>query len=305
MSSEDHFVTFVDRLDADLDAVPHRAEDLAAQAHLSRFHFERVIAAVAGETPTRFRSRVLMERAAYRMITTDATLLDLAVEAGFSSHEAFTRAFRREYDVPPSAWRRRPTKFQIDAPSGVHFHPPAGLRLPARQRMDDMGLITEMVDHHIWLVGELVERADRLDDEVLDAPLPGRLDWVDGDTLRWILSRLVGQMAMWNAAVADREYDFAVEEQESVASMRDRLAATGPEFRANVQRFSEEGRFDETFVDACMPEPVVLSYGAMVAHVLTFAAHRRLLALTVLRDHGLDDLGYGDPKAWFDARLRG
>ena len=50
---------------------------------------------------------------------------------------------------------------------------------------------------------------------------------------------------------------------------------------------------------------MVLSYGAMVAHVLTFAAHHRLVALSVLRDHGIDDLGYGDPKTWFEARLEG
>ena len=49
--SADRFVAFVDRLAADLDASPRRADELAAQAHLSRFHFERVIVAVAGESP--------------------------------------------------------------------------------------------------------------------------------------------------------------------------------------------------------------------------------------------------------------
>ena len=43
---------------------------------------------------------------------------------------------------------------------------------------------------------------------------------------------------------------------------------------------------------------MVVIYGGMVAHVLTFGAHHRLLALDVLRVHGLDDLGYGDPKFW-------
>ena len=99
--SADRFVAFVDRLATDLDASPRRADELAAQAHLSRFHFERVIVAVAGESPTRFRARVLLERAAYRMITTDAILMDIAVEAGYGSHEAFTRAFRRGFGVAP------------------------------------------------------------------------------------------------------------------------------------------------------------------------------------------------------------
>ena len=43
----------------------------------------------------------------------------------------------------------------------------------------------------------------------------------------------------------------------------------------------------------------MLSYGAMVAHVLTFAAHHRLLALSRLRECGVGDLGFGDPKHWF------
>ena len=305
VSGPDHFLAFVDRLAVDLDAIPERAEDLAAQAHLSRFHFERVIAAVAGETPTRFRTRVLMERAAYRMITTQEHLLDLAVGAGYSSHEAFTRAFRREYGSAPSSWRRRPTRFQIEAPSGVHFHPPAGLRLPARQRMGEMALLVEMVDHHVWLIGELVDRADRLTDDQLDASLPMPVEGIDGESLRRILSRLIGQMAMWNAAVQDGEYDFGIEAQESTASMRARIAQAGPEFRANVRRYAQEQRFDETFVDAFYPEPRVLSYGAMVAHVLTFAAHHRLMALSVLRTHGIDDLGFGDPKSWFAPRLSG
>lgn len=295
----DHFVAFVERLAADLDATPDDGTALAADAHLSRSHFERVIVAVAGESPTRFRARALLERAAYRMITTDVRLLDLAVDAGFSSHEAFTRAFTREYGAAPSAWRRRPTRFQIEAPSDVHFHPPAGLRLPARQRMDSMDLVREMVDHHVWLVGRLVDRAARLTDDQLDAPLPGPVPDIDGESLRWALSRLIGQMAMWNAAVADREYDFAVEDAEPVASMARRLAVTGPEFVETVRRVADEGRFDETFVDAFSPEPVVLSYGSMVAHVLTFAAHHRLLAVARLRECGVTDLGFGDPKEWF------
>ncbi len=300
---DDHFAAFVERLAADLDDVPLQAVELAAQAHLSRHHFERVIAAVGGETPTRFRTRVLLERAAYRMITTDATLLDLAVQAGFSSHEAFTRAFSREYGEAPSRWRRSPRGFRIAAPSDVHFHPPGGLRLPARHRMGSMDVVVEMVEHHVWLVGRLVERAAGLDDAQLDEPLTGPLADVDGDSLRWALSRLVGQMGMWNAAVTDRGYDFAVELDEPVASIRQRLASTGPEFVAQVRRYAADERFDETFVDAFSPQPVVLSYGAMVAHVLTFAAHHRLLAVARLRELGVTDLGLGDPKQWFAERL--
>jgi transcriptional regulator GlxA family with amidase domain len=39
-------------------------ERLTARAYLSRFHFDRVVAAALGETPTAFRRRLLLERAA-------------------------------------------------------------------------------------------------------------------------------------------------------------------------------------------------------------------------------------------------
>ena len=304
--AEDHLAAFLDRMAADLGAGSDGtarsmggAAGMAADAHLSRFHFERVISSMAGETPTRFRARILMERAAYLMITSERTLLDIAIAAGFASHEAFTRAFRREYGDAPSTWRRRPAGFRISAPSDVHFHPPGGLRLPARQRMDSMDLIVEMVEHHVWLAGELVARAERLTANQLDASLPHRVDGIDGETLRRVLSRIVGQMAMWDAAVSDHEYDFAVERDESIASMRRRLATTGPEFIANVRRYADDNRLDETIVDAFSPVPQVLSYGAMVAHVLAFGTHHRIVAVTAMREHGIDDLGYGDPKDWF------
>ena len=36
----------------------------------------------------------------------------------------------------------------------------------------------------------------------------------------------------------------------------------------------------------------------MIAHVLTFAAHGRTLAVLALDEHGVGDLGWGDPMRW-------
>jgi hypothetical protein len=58
------------------------------------------------------------------------------------------------------------------------------------------------------------------------------------------------------------------------------------------------GRLDETFVDATCDPPRVFAYGGMIAHVLTFAAHRRTLVLGALHDLGITDLGNGDPMHW-------
>ena len=175
----DTFVAFVDTLSESLDDHDATGEDMAAQAHLSRFHFDRVVTAVAGETPARLRRRILLERAAFRLVTSRASVLEIAIEAGYSSNEAFTRAFRRAYGVGPSAWRASPGPIRLESRSGVHFHPPGGLRLPARDEVSSMDLMQRMVEHHVWLVGEIVERAAPLTDEQLDTPIELSVEGVD------------------------------------------------------------------------------------------------------------------------------
>jgi AraC family transcriptional regulator len=295
----DTFARFVSVLADSLDDHDTSGEDLASRLHLSRFHFDRLVTAAGGEPPASLRRRILLERAAYRLITTGDELLPIALDAGYSSHEAFTRAFRRAYGQAPSRWRRKPTQFRIDAPSKVHFNPPGGLRLPAERKVSAMELLTRMVEHNIWLIGEMIERANELPDEVLDARIELSVEELDDKpTLRSQLSRLVGQMAMWNAAIDGRPYDFDVEEHETVADLRARLADEGPAFLAHVQKIVDEGRLDETFVDAVCDPPEVFTYGGMVAHVLTFAAHRRTLVCGALAEAGISDLGAGDPMRW-------
>ena len=295
----DTFAAFIDVLAESLDDHDASGDELAARLHLSRFHFDRMISAAAGEPPAALRRRVLMERAAYRLVTTDRTVLDVGVEAGYSSHEAFTRAFARAYGTSPTAWRRHPTRFQLDAPSDVHFHPPGRLRFPARGKVGTMDLLQAMVRHHVWLVGEMIDRAATLSDERLDEPIEISVEGVDDDpTMRSLLSRLVGQMAMWNATIDARPYDFEIERGESIESMRARLATEGTAFLETVGETADQGRLDETFVDALCEPPVVMTYGGMIAHVLTFAAHRRTLVAGALIDAGITDLGAGDPLYW-------
>ncbi len=185
----------------------------------------------------------------------------------------------------------------------MHFNPPGGLRVPADRKVTAMDLLTRMVEHHVWLVAEMIDRAEGLTDEVLDAPVEISVEGIDCDpTLRSLLSRLVGQLAMWDAAVHDRPYDFEVERGESVADMRARLADSGPAFLSEVRAIVDEGRLDETFVDAICDPPEVFTYGGMIAHVLTFAAHRRTLVCGALIDAGVSDLGAGDPMRWVAER---
>jgi AraC family transcriptional regulator len=201
-TTTDTFVRFVEVLADALDDHEASGEHLASRLHLSRFHFDRIVTAAGGEPPATLRRRILLERAAYRLITTSDELLPIALDAGYSSHEAFTRAFRRAYGQAPSRWRKQPTQFRID-----------------------------------WLVGEMIERTNELPDELLDARIELSVEELDENpTLRSQLSRLVGEMAMWNAAIDGRPYDFDVERDETVSDLRARLADEGPAFLAHVQQ---------------------------------------------------------------------
>jgi len=294
----DAFDGFLGVLAGALDEGGVDGAEMARRVGLSRFHLDRVVAAAAGETPAQLRRRVLLERAAYQLLTTTSSILDVAVEAGYGTHESFTRAFSRAYGIAPTAWRRQPTRLQLGAPAGVHFHPPAGIRIPAKEKVSSMDVLTRMVEHHVWFAGELMTRAATLPADRLDAPIELSVEGVDNDpTVRRLLGRLVTQLEMWTAGIAGRPYEFGPEKQPSIAELRTRLAVAGPEFLEQVRTVCDRGRLDELIV--CPGESVeIYTFGAVIAHVLTFAAHRRVLVAGALADEGFTDLDSGDPIRW-------
>ncbi|MBD8060188.1 helix-turn-helix transcriptional regulator [Cellulomonas sp. JH27-2] len=282
-----------------LDEPRLAGSDLARRAYLSRFHFDRLVHATLGEPTGRFRRRLLLERAAYRLARGNDTVIDVAAEAGYESPDAFTRAFVRAYGCTPSAARRGgppgPRRdFRLPTPSSIHFHPPGGLRLPAPERSDAMDVLTKMYEHHVWLTGQIVDRLDGVDDTALDRSIGLDVEGIDeAPSLRVLTDRLVRQLEMWAAAVEGAE-EIPVGGT-SVGQLRERLDDAEPRFRAAVVEPVRNGHADDAFVDAtCMP-PQTFSLGGVLAHVLTFSAVRRTLAVGALATAGVDDLGSGDP----------
>jgi AraC family transcriptional regulator len=99
-------------------------ETLASGACLSPFHFHRVFRGMVGETPVELIRRLRMERAAWQLIHTDRPVTAIAFDAGYETHEAFTRSFRAQYDASPSGFRRRKNpRIGLAASCGVHFDP--------------------------------------------------------------------------------------------------------------------------------------------------------------------------------------
>ena len=81
---------------------PLELNELAAVAYFSPFHFHRVFRGLVGESLMEHIRRLRLERAVHRLRTTGRSILDIALEAGYETHESFTRAFRSQFGLTPS-----------------------------------------------------------------------------------------------------------------------------------------------------------------------------------------------------------
>jgi len=250
-------------------------EEVAARVHVSRFHFDRIVAAALDETPGAFRRRLLLERAAYALAG-GAGVGEAAAEGGYLSPEAFARAFRRAHGVAPSAFAGSGLPFRLPAQNGIHFHPPGALLVAGGGGSDTMDLTDRLLEHDLWLTGRLLDAAEELPAEMLAEPLD-----VEGETLGSMLERLVWSKEMWTAAVDGRP--MPERREGSPECLRKRLGEAGPAFLDIVRDARARGAWDTAFVDATCEPPESFTYGGMAAHVLTWSAHRRHLVLEALQ----------------------
>jgi AraC family transcriptional regulator len=82
-------------------------ETLAQVAAFSPFHFHRIFKEMTGENLRELVQRTRLETAASRLGWSQDDILVVALEHGFASASAFTRAFRARFGETPSAWRKR------------------------------------------------------------------------------------------------------------------------------------------------------------------------------------------------------
>ncbi len=87
-------------LDEELDAVT-----LAGVAGFSLHHFHRIFRGIVGESVMEYTRRLRLEQAAVRLKYGEEPVVDVALRAGYGSHEAFTRAFAARFGTPPSDYR--------------------------------------------------------------------------------------------------------------------------------------------------------------------------------------------------------
>jgi len=110
----------VGRALAALHAEPGRAwtvDELAREAALSRSALGERFSALVGESPMHYLTRWRLALAAQALRDGQQPIARIAERAGYESEAAFSRAFKREFSVPPAGWRRAGAKWSLISPA--------------------------------------------------------------------------------------------------------------------------------------------------------------------------------------------
>jgi AraC family transcriptional regulator len=97
------------RVRAYIDNNLHRTihtRDLSAVARRSNAHFSRKFKLAVGEPPHAYVMRRRLERACHLMMTSAASLSEIAFSVGFSDQAHLCRLFRQAFGQTPAGWRR-------------------------------------------------------------------------------------------------------------------------------------------------------------------------------------------------------
>ncbi|RBY82913.1 AraC family transcriptional regulator [Geodermatophilus sp. TF02-6] len=296
-------------IDAVLDEDNRTLTDMAGDAHASPWHFTRQVGRGAGEPPVALRRRVLLERAAWQL-SSGASVTEVAFAAGYESVEGFARAFARAYGRSPGTaddrCRRTRDEHWLPAPNGIHFHPPTSLWVAAEAGRGGTDEVTALLVHHdVEDTRALLETAGQLPDgEYRRTRVPGWsvLPW-DGpeESVAAVLDTLVWTKEVWVASIEGAA--SPARGADDPVALLDRHDAVAPRWLAAVRDVDRRGAWGDRLVDALCEPPQTFVLGSVVAHVLTFSAHRRLLARHLLRDAGLA-VDTGDPIDWLTRRDR-
>jgi AraC family transcriptional regulator len=101
-------------------------EVMADHAGISRSYLSRIFPIVTGRQLSAYQRGRCLTEAARRLAGGAPDILDVALDAGYGSHEAFTRAFRDLFGLTPDELRRRRSIDQLDL-----VEP---LRMPSEQK---------------------------------------------------------------------------------------------------------------------------------------------------------------------------
>ncbi len=81
-------------------------KSLAKEYSLSPWHFQRLFKGIVGDSLGGYMRGRRLTRGAELLLESELDIIDIAVEVGFGSHEAFTRSFKKQFSQTPKEFRK-------------------------------------------------------------------------------------------------------------------------------------------------------------------------------------------------------
>jgi AraC-like DNA-binding protein len=95
--------------------------DLADVCGYSPWHAYRLFSRLTGFSPAEYIRKLRLSESALRLRDAKVKVLDVALDAGYSTAESYLRAFRSEFGMNPSEYTKCPVPIRIFHPYPVEF----------------------------------------------------------------------------------------------------------------------------------------------------------------------------------------
>ena len=102
-------------------------DDVASHAGFSTDYFNRIFFAHTGFNIMEYVRFSRLKKAAHLLRGTNNDILDIALDCGYEAHESFSRAFKNQYGMSPSEYRKKYEK--VEAYYGDFYNDTIGARL--------------------------------------------------------------------------------------------------------------------------------------------------------------------------------
>lgn len=157
---------------------PITLDDVASAAGVSRYHLVRAFTTLTGKPVMRYVRARRLSRAAAQLADGASDILMVALEAGYQSHEAFTRAFRDLFGTTPEEVRGGATTADLNLVEALRMDdfPKTPLTGPRMTNLGPITLAGLLERYHCSELADIPAQWQRF------APHIGAIDGQRGDT---------------------------------------------------------------------------------------------------------------------------